>query len=83
MQLLVAVKKRWTWIVRREIHFDLLPGGYDDYILPDARRWFAGECRQFERVPVQVDRVRLIALVIEAETIPLMGADLNGIGLGE
>jgi hypothetical protein len=66
VQLLVAVKKRRTGIVCRKIHLDLLLGGHDDDVFPDARRRFAGESGQLEGVPVQVDRVRFITLVIEA-----------------
>jgi len=43
VKLLVAVKERWTGIVRRKIHFDLLSGGHDDYVLQHARRGFARE----------------------------------------
>src|ERR1035438_2906372 len=83
MQLLVAVKKRRTGIVRRKIHLNLLPGGNDDYVFPDARRSFAGEPGQFEAVPVQMHRVGSITLVVEAKTVPTIGVNSNGIGLGE
>jgi len=50
VQLLMAVKKRGTGIVRRKIHLDLLPGGHNDYVFHDSRRCFPGELRQLEGV---------------------------------
>jgi hypothetical protein len=60
MQLLVAVKKRWTGMVRRKIHLHFVHGRHNDYILDDTGRWFASKSRQFEAVPVQVNWARFI-----------------------
>jgi hypothetical protein len=81
MQLLVAVKKRRTGIVCRKIHLDLLLGGHDNHVLHHTRRCFAGELRQLEVMPMQMNRVRFITLVVEAEAVPLIGTHSNGISL--
>jgi hypothetical protein len=83
VQLLVAVKKRRTRIVRRKIRLDLFHGGDNDHVPPNARRCFAGEPGQLKGVPMQVDRVRFITLVIEAQAVPSIGTDSNRIGLRE
>src|SRR5580658_5169851 len=83
VQLLVTVKKRWARIVRGEVHLDLLHRGNDDHVFDHASRWFPRELGQLEAVPVQVDWMRFITLVIEAQPVPSICTHSDWIGLRE
>src|SRR5580700_11065248 len=69
VQLLMAMKKRISRIIRREVHLDDLIG-IDDYrILQNAGCGFAVYLRQLETMSMQVQWVGVIAVIPEDHAI--------------
>src|SRR5262245_15781116 len=75
------MKQGQTGLIRHDVDFDLLPRGHHDHVLADSRRPLGRDANDLERVTVQVYRVIVRALVVEAPTIALTALDDNRIGL--
>src|SRR5579872_5382316 len=69
VELLMAVKQRQPVHLRCEVGFDFLEAFHQDYILQNSRRRLAVDVGQFEAVPMQMDRVRIIRLVVEHKPV--------------
>jgi hypothetical protein len=74
VQLLVTVEERQPRIVGDEVKFQFLESAQHHHVLDHPRGRFTGDARQFEAVPVQVQRVDVVARVAEFQPVaaPLM-----------
>ena len=63
------------------VHLDLLPRRHDDDVFPDPGHGLVREPHDLESVTVQVDRMRIGALVVEGPAVPLVRADHDRIGV--
>src|SRR5579863_4244011 len=73
VERLMAVKKRVPRIVRREVDFDNLIGVHDHRVLQNAGCDLAVYFRQFKAVPMQVQRVSVVAVVSKDHAISFSG----------
>src|ERR1019366_8274661 len=71
VELLMAVEKSQAVHCRRHIHLNLPESLYKYDIFQNACRGLAVHIRQLKTVPVQVDRMGVIGLIIEYQTIAL------------
>jgi hypothetical protein len=71
VKLLVAVKQSQARIVGDEIDFRLLIASQHHHVFENSRGGLSAQARQFEAVPVQMDRVNVITSVSQAQSIPL------------
>jgi hypothetical protein len=80
VQLLVAMQERQSWLRRRQVDLDLLPGGNDDDVLSNAGTRCAGNANNVECVPMKMDWMRMRTLIVEHPAIAVVRFDLDGIG---
>src|ERR1700723_2563871 len=71
VQLMMTVEEGGTRVVRYKIHLNALIGFQVDYIFHDARCPSIPYLYNLKTKPVQMHRVRLIALVQERQSVPL------------
>ncbi len=69
MQLSVAMEKSQAGVVRHKVHFHLLITTQHDDILHDPGCCFASDPSQFEAMPMQMNRMDVIAGVAHAKSI--------------
>ena len=67
MQLLVTVEQGPAWIVGDEVECEFLKAAQHHHVLDHARGGFAAYASQLEAMPVQVQRVNVVAGVSELE----------------
>ena len=65
VQLLVAVKECQSRIVGDEVEFEFLKSAQHDHVLDHASGRFACDARQFETVPMQMQRVNVVTGVAD------------------
>src|SRR5229473_6084844 len=71
VKLLVTMKQGQARIVGDEVHFRfLIPSQHHD-IFENSRGGLSSQTRQFEAVPMQMDRMDVIAGIAHTESIPL------------
>ena len=83
VQLLVAVKERQARIVGEEVELELLEPPKHHDILHDAGGRFARDTSQLEAVTVQVQRVGVVALIVEDQAVAFSCLDHERIGPGK
>ena len=69
VELLVTVEQRHARIVGHEIKGDFLVSAEHHYIFHDACGGFAHDVRKFEDMPVQVDRMQVVALIAHVHAV--------------
>src|SRR5512143_427368 len=69
VQLLVTVEEGHTWIVGDEIEFHFLKAAHRHHVLDDARGRLSANAYQFEAVPVQMQRMDVVARVAELKPV--------------
>jgi hypothetical protein len=69
MQLLLTVEQREPGIVGDEVKFHLLEPAQHHHVLDHPGGRFAGDTRQFEAVPVQIQRVDIVARIAKLQPI--------------
>jgi hypothetical protein len=70
MQLLVTMEQRQSRMVGDEIEFDFLETAEHHDVFDDAGRVFAADAHELETVPVQMQRMNVVAGVPEFEPVP-------------
>ncbi len=78
VQLHVAVEQAGARVVSHKLHLHLLPGGNRDHVLHDASRRLARDFYQFERMAMQVDRMVVVALIIEDQAVAMVARTWMG-----
>src|ERR1700722_9980542 len=73
----MTVEEGGTRVVRYKIHLNALIGFQVDYIFHDARCPSIPYLYNLKTMPVQMHRVRLIALVQERQSVPLSMFDFK------
>src|SRR5579872_1492235 len=80
VQLLVTVKQRHSGIVGHEVELDLLEAAEHHYILDHARRRLAADTHQLKTVPMQMQRMDIVAGIAEFQAIaPPFVDDIGGL----
>ena len=69
VQLLVTVKERRPWIVGNEVKLEFLKPAQHHHVLDHARGRLATDARQLEAVPVQMQRVNVVAGIAEFQPV--------------
>lgn len=82
VELRVTVKERKPWIVRHEIDLRGAEAAHQNHVLHDACNRLIAHFRDFKRVPVQVQRMKIAAVVVEQQAIALSGMDDQGRRVG-
>jgi len=78
MKLLMTVKERQAGIVGSEINFDLLIAADHEDILENTGSGLARDPGQLKAVPVQVDRVDVVAGIAHPYAVPLTLMQVKG-----
>src|SRR5882724_2250087 len=71
MQLLMTVKQGQARIVGDKVHFRFLIAAKHHDVFENSRGGLSRQTRQLEAVPVQMDRMDVIAGIAHTESIPL------------
>src|SRR5262249_44341086 len=67
----MAVKQSHAWIVSHEVYFHLLIASQHHYILEHTCRGLSSYAHKLKAVPVQMDRMNIVAGIAHAKPIPL------------
>ena len=65
MVLLMTVKERFTWVVRRKNDFCFGACGQQNYIFHNSRGRLAIQRFQFKAVPVKMHGMNIVTLIVK------------------